>query len=132
MLEDKDILQVDATIITGILILLTISNVAGITRAAQLLAAFVSSVIPVFSASAILVLVSRINADRPSAAGKIPAPGFSMFTASMVVMVVGFVALTSIIMLFFYVSYVTPDLLEKLARLHISSQNVTHTAKLAK
>jgi hypothetical protein len=60
-LGDKDILQVDATIIVGILILLTLSNIAGDTSKVKSLVGYVAYSIAPFGISAILIIVLNLN-----------------------------------------------------------------------
>jgi hypothetical protein len=58
MLEDKDILQVNATLITGILILLTLTKIGGVTDSVQQLAGWAVYAILPFAFSAVLILLS--------------------------------------------------------------------------
>jgi hypothetical protein len=108
VLEDKDILHVDATIITGILILLTLSNVGGVTAAAPGLAAVIAgTTVPLFGVSSILILLSRVYAGRPLG-DKIFGLGAVVPTAS------GIAWLIIILVWFFYISRFAPSLFNEL------------------
>ena len=66
VLKDKDILQVDATIIIGVLILLTFSNIAGNTADIQFLVVLVTyALIVPFGISAIVVIYLNLVGQGP-------------------------------------------------------------------
>jgi hypothetical protein len=67
VLKDKDILQVDATIIIGVLVLLTLSNIAGNTTDIQFLVVLVAyALIILFGISAIVVIYLNLIGHGPS------------------------------------------------------------------
>jgi hypothetical protein len=127
-LDGKDLLQIDATIITGILILLTLSNLAGSTGAARNIAALVAVTILPFAVSATSILF--IN--QPYFIEGLAGEGRRLITRrfGIYLTMFGFGLLVCIIMAFFCISYLHPDMFGISS--HISSQNVTHPAKLAK
>jgi hypothetical protein len=64
-LEDKDIIQVDASVIAGVLVFLTLTNVSGFkTPSFQIQSLFTLLVIVPFSISAILILLDNLK-PRP-------------------------------------------------------------------
>ena len=66
MLKDKDVLQVDATIIIGVLILLTFSNIAGNTADIQFLVVLVAyALIIPFGISTIVVIYLNLVGHGP-------------------------------------------------------------------
>jgi len=95
VLEDKDILQVDATIITGILIMLSITGFigSGIGKTSFTgLASLVSIVLIPFSVSAVLVVqLERIKTSY----------GRRVKSISLTLMEFGFVALIFLFILYF-------------------------------
>lgn len=107
-IEEKDILQVDATIITGILILLTLSNVGGVNAAASGLAALIAgTTVPLFGVSIILILLPRVSARRPL--------GNKIFGLSAVLLTTSGIAWLIIILVwFFYISRFAPSLFNEL------------------
>lgn len=95
MLEDKDILQVDATIITGILIMLSITGFigSGVGKTSFTgLASLVSIILIPFSVSAVLVV--QLERMKPSYVRRVKS-------ISLTLMEFGFVALIFLFILYF-------------------------------
>jgi hypothetical protein len=95
VLEDKDILQVDATIITGILLMLSITGFigSGIGKPSfSGLASLVSIVLIPFSVSAVLVV--QLERMKPSHRHRVKS-------ISLTLMEFGFVALIFLFILYF-------------------------------
>ena len=95
MLEDKDILQVDATIITGILIMLSVTGFigSGVGKTSFTgLASLVSIILIPFSVSAVLV----VQLERMK-----PSYRYRVKSISLTLMEFGFVALIFLFILYF-------------------------------
>jgi hypothetical protein len=95
VLEDKDILQVDATIITGILIMLSITGFigSGIGKTSFTgLASLVSIILIPFSVSEVLV----VQLERMK-----PSYGLRVKSISLTLMEFGFIALIFLFILYF-------------------------------
>ena len=95
MLEDKDILQVDATIITGILIMLSVTGFigSGVGKTSFTgLASLVSIILIPFSVSAVLVV--QLERMKPSYVCRVKS-------ISLTLMEFGFVALIFLFILYF-------------------------------
>jgi hypothetical protein len=95
VLEDKDILQVDATIITGILIMLSVTGFigSGVGKTSFTgLASLVSIILIPFSVSAVLVV--QLERMKPSHVRRVKS-------ISLTLMEFGFVALIFLFILYF-------------------------------
>jgi hypothetical protein len=60
VLEDKDIIQVDATVIVGVLILLTLTNITGYAKQASVIAVSTIVIIIPFGLSAVLIVAGNL------------------------------------------------------------------------
>ena len=96
MLKDKDILQVDATIIIGVLILLTFSNIAGNTADIQFLVVLAAYAL-IIPFGIFAIVVSYLNLAGQGPRDKIIR--FSLFC-----MVDGFLNLIFIFSVFFFLT----------------------------
>ena len=76
MLEDKNILQFDATLMTGMLILLTISNIAGNPNHVTVIVGLVAfAIIPVGISAALIILHKPSASAKAKAKAKIESGG---------------------------------------------------------
>jgi hypothetical protein len=99
-LEDKDLLQIDATVIAGILVLSTV----GALKLNITVIAWIASTVIWFSFSAFLILVSRIVKPDASTDHKTKTNQVMARKVSIGSMAGGFVYLIGVILTFFIVN----------------------------
>jgi hypothetical protein len=100
VLEDKDLIQVDATVIAGILILLTLSSVAAedpefrLSYNIAVAAFFLASILP-FSISAVYILKGSFSIGNPPANYLTKAGKFTLAGFIYILVVVAFIVVVS-------------------------------------
>jgi hypothetical protein len=92
-IEDKDILQCDATVSVGVLILLTLTNVAGFTKGHGVQFLGAALVILPFGISAIFIIFENLANDR------------NLKKPALLFMAAGFIYLITIVLLFYGLSH---------------------------
>jgi hypothetical protein len=98
ILDEKTILQINATIITGILILLTISNIAGKTDYIKYLVGYVGFILIPYCASSLAVIIVNMRIEK------------SARFVSLMAMVFGLVLIPSVVVLYVSIPIVFPNI----------------------